>query len=54
MSNQLDNLIEGKAWVKFSKAEEFVRKDKKNNSIMINRIVDDQKKRLESERGKKH
>lgn len=26
--SQLDNLIDGKAWVKFNKFEEFVRKDK--------------------------
>lgn len=46
---QLDNLIEGKAWVKFTKVENFVRKDKERKTTLVQKIVEDEKKKLGSD-----
>ncbi|KAL4484223.1 hypothetical protein ABPG72_003507 [Tetrahymena utriculariae] len=50
INEELDNLIDGKAWVKFNKVEEFVRKDKERQSSQIHKLVDEEKKKLESEK----
>ncbi|CAD8128148.1 unnamed protein product [Paramecium sonneborni] len=43
--NQLDNLMEGKAWVQFRKVDEFVKRDQMRKKSQVKQIVEDNSKR---------
>lgn len=41
--HKLDLLMEGKAWVKFAKADQFVKKDMKKQNSVIKSIMEKEK-----------
>ncbi|CAD8114834.1 unnamed protein product [Paramecium primaurelia] len=42
---ELDNLMEGKAWVQFRKVDEFVKRDQLRKKSQVKQIVEDNSKR---------
>ncbi|CAD8194021.1 unnamed protein product [Paramecium octaurelia] len=42
---ELDNLMEGKAWVQFRKVDEFVKRDQMKKKSQVKQIVEDNSKR---------
>ncbi|CAD8103873.1 unnamed protein product [Paramecium primaurelia] len=42
---ELDNLMEGKAWVQFRKVDEFVKRDQMRKKSQVKQIVEDNSKR---------
>ena len=42
----MDNLLGGKAWVGFSKVEEFMKKDRQDNKGEVGKIVSRENKNL--------
>ncbi|EGR33024.1 hypothetical protein IMG5_063650 [Ichthyophthirius multifiliis] len=48
INDELDNLLEGKAWVKFRNVDEYIMRDQKEKQGQnIHKIVDDERKKLD-------